>query len=93
MPTVGAQDTNLPPTAPVPEWIVTTAPARFIIEQDQLAKPAPVTVVSLYLPDPSWVNLPIRVFTDTGTALGSDLLWTAPGEPATIVFDSSSGAK
>jgi tetratricopeptide (TPR) repeat protein len=37
--------------------------------------------------------MPLRVFTDTGTAVGSDLLWTAPGEPATFLFDSSSGAK
>jgi hypothetical protein len=80
-----------PPVAP-PAWPVTSAPARFIIEPDQGGSPL-VSWVSLYLPDPKWAAMPVRIFTDTGTAVGSDLLWTAPGEPATFLFDSSSGAK
>ncbi len=80
--------------APVtpPAWPVTTAPARFTIEPDQPG-PNRVSSVELYLPDPKWVTMPIRVFTDTGVAVGSDLLWSATGEPATLLFDSTSGAK
>jgi hypothetical protein len=81
-----------PPVVP-PAWPVTSAPARFVIEPDHGAPAARVSWASLYLPDPKWAAMPIRVFTDTGTAVGSDLLWTAPGEPATLLFDSSSGAK
>ena len=80
------------PVAP-PEWAVATAPARFIIDPDHGGPPPLVSWVSLYLPEPKWAAMPVRVFTDTGTAVGSDLLWTAPGEPATFLFDSSSGAK
>ena len=82
-----------PPVAP-PAWPVTSAPARFIIDPDQGGPPPPhVSWVSLDLPEPKWAAMPVRVFTDTGTAVGSDLFWTAPGEPATFLFDSSSGAK
>jgi len=81
-----------PPVVP-PDWPVTSAPARFVIEPDQGGPPPLVSWVSLHLPDPKWATMPIRVFTDTGTAVGSDLFWTAPGEPATFLFDSSSGAK
>jgi len=82
-----------PTTPPVPDWTISSAPARLVIGQDQPGKPAPVSWVTLCLPDANWLNLPIRVFADNGTAVGSDLLWTAPGEPATLLFDSSSGAK
>ena len=81
-----------PPAAP-PAWPVSSAPARFVIAPDQGGAPPLVSWVSLYLPEPKWAAMPIRVFTDTGVAVGSDLLWTAPGEPTTFVFDSSSGAK
>jgi tetratricopeptide (TPR) repeat protein len=37
--------------------------------------------------------MPIRIFTDKGIAVASSVLWSAPGEPTTIVFDSSSGAR
>ena len=37
-------------------------------------------------------GMPIRVFTDTGVGVGSDVLWGGPGEPITLIFDSSSGA-
>jgi len=86
-----AQDASTP--APVPEWTISSAPARFIIDPDNTDKPVPLTWVNLCLPNPNWTNMPIRVFTDAGVAVGSDLLWTAPGEPATLIFDSSSGAK
>jgi hypothetical protein len=81
-----------PPVAPS-AWPVTSAPARFIIVPDQAGPPRLMSWVSLGLPDPKWETMPIRVFTDTGIAVGSDLLWTAPGEPATLLFDSSSGAQ
>jgi hypothetical protein len=81
-----------PPTPP-PEWPVTSAPARFTIEADDAGKSDRISWVSLCLPDPKWATMPIRIFTDAGVAVGSDLLWTASGEPTTLLFDSSSGAK
>jgi hypothetical protein len=84
--------TNAGTPAP-PEWPVSTAPARFTILPDNAGIPAIMSQANLYMPDPSWDGLPIRVFTDTGVAVGSDVLWSAPGEPVTILFDSSSGAK
>jgi hypothetical protein len=81
-----------PPASP-PAWAVTSAPARFIVDTGD-PQPGPrLMQVNLFLPDPKWETMPIRVFTDAGVAVGSDLLWTAPGEPATLLFDSSSGAK
>ncbi len=80
-----------PPVAP-PNWPIISAPARLIVDPEQGGAPL-VSWVSLYLPEPKWSAMPIRVFTDTGVAVGSDLLSTAPGEPATLLFDSSSGAK
>ena len=80
------------PVAP-PAWPVTSAPARFIVDPDNNGSPSVMSWVSLYLPVPKWEAMTIRVFTDTGIAVGSDLLWTSPGEPATLLFDSSSGAK
>jgi len=88
-----AQSPPPSPTAPATDWSIASAPARYIIQPDQPDKKAPVTWVNLFPPDARWVNMPIRVFTDTGTPVGSDVLWSAPGEPTTIVFDSSSGAK
>ena len=77
----------------LPAWPVSTAPARFTIAPDDAKTPATLSQVRLFLPDPSWEGLPIRVFTESGVAVGSDVLWTAPGEPVTLLFDSSSGAK
>ena len=48
--------------------------------------------MDLYLPDPKWATMPIRLFNDAGVAVGSDVLWTAPGEPLTLLFDTSSGS-
>jgi hypothetical protein len=84
---------SAPTAAPVPDWTISSAPARLVVEREQPDKPAPVSWVTLCLPDPNWTNLPIRVFADNGTAVGSDLLWMGPGEPATLLFDSSAGAK
>ena len=81
-----------PPIVP-PAWPVSSAPARFTIEPDKAGPPTLLSWVDLYLPKPKWAEMPLRVFTDTGTAVGSDLLWQSPGGPATLVFDSSSGAK
>ena len=81
------------PPLPANEWNVSTAPARFVIELDQPDKPAPLTWVQLGLPNPNWASTIMRVFTEKGVAVGSDLLWSAPGEPATLIFDSSSGAQ
>ncbi len=84
---------SAPAPAPVVEWTIASAPARFIVEPDPAARPGPVSWVSLCLPDPNWVTMPIRVCTENGTPVGSELLWSAPGEPATLLFDSASNAK
>jgi tetratricopeptide (TPR) repeat protein len=76
-----------------PAWPVSTAPARFTIAPDDAKTPAILSQVRLFLPDPAWEGLPIRVFTESGVAVGSDVLWTAPGEPVTLLFDSSSASK
>jgi tetratricopeptide (TPR) repeat protein len=76
-----------------PAWPVSTAPARFTIAPENAGVPAIMSQVKLYMPDADWDGLPIRVFTDAGVAVGSDVLWSAPGEPVTLLFDSSSGAK
>ena len=85
------------PSAPapvtVPDWAVTTSPARYIITPDQPDKQPALSWTTLCLPDPNWTTTAIRVFTKEGNAVGSDLTWTAPGEPATLLFDSSSGSK
>ena len=81
------------PPAPVPAWPVATAPARFIIERVQSYPPGVLGWVNINLPDAKWETMPLRVFTDTGQPVASDLLWTSPGEPATLVFDSIANAK
>jgi len=79
----------IPPLA----WPVATAPARFTVDPDQADSRAPISWVNLYLPDPKWADMTVRVFTDTGIPVGCDLLWSTPGEPTTFLFDSTSGAK
>lgn len=88
-------DTLIPPPPPLPanEWNVSTAPVRFVVVPDQPDKRAPLTWVPMCLPNPGWANTTMRVFTSSGVAVGSDLLWSAPGEPATVIFDSSSNAR
>ena len=86
-----AQSAAAPPAPP--NWPDTSAPARFVFYPDDDNSKARISSVSLFLPNEQLVTLPIRVFTDDGTAIGCDLLWTAPGEPETLLFDSSSGAK
>ena len=83
--------TNTDSPAP-PEWPVSSSPARFDIAPND-ATPAILSQVRLFMPDPAWDGLPIRVFNDHGVAVGSDVLWTASGEPVTLLFDSSSGSK
>ena len=91
----GADTSIIPPPPPIPanEWTVSTAPARFIVGPDQPDKPAPLMWVNLSLPNPGWAQTTMRVFTNTGVAVGSDVLWSAPGEPTTVIFDSSSNAR
>ena len=70
------------PAAVPPAWPVSTSPARFVIvfEPDH-DKPVGAGVLDLVfpLPEPKWENCPSVSFTDTGVAVGSDLLWTAHG--------------
>lgn len=81
-----------PPVAP-PAWPVTSAPARLDLDVTPAPQPCRIGVVDLYLPNPNWVNQPIRVYTDTGVAVGCDLLWITPNGPATLIFDAQSNAK
>lgn len=74
-------------------WQVLTAPARFLIDLDKPEKPGCVAQVRIGLPDPRWAEMPVSVFDATGKIIGAKWLWSAPGEAATLVFDSSSGAK
>ncbi len=48
--------------------------------------------MNFYLPDPKWATLPIGFLAIRERRSGAELLWTAPNGPATILFDSSSGA-
>jgi hypothetical protein len=74
-------------------WAIATAPARFVIEPDQADKPATLSSVTLYLPDPNWGGYPLRVFTDAGAPVGSSTIWSSPGGPTTVIFDSSSNSR
>jgi hypothetical protein len=80
-----------PPMAP-PVWPVSSAPARFVLNSGDPRPPPRLIWLQLDLPDPKWAEMPIRVFTDAGIPVGCDLLWTAPGEPTTLIFGSSAGA-
>ncbi len=75
-----------------PDWSVSTSPARFIVSAGDRSGHPVMSEVQLFMPDVGWEGLPIRVFTDTGVAVGSDVLWTTPGEPLILLFDSSSNA-
>jgi hypothetical protein len=81
-----------PPTAP-PVWPVTSAPARFSVDSGNPHPSPRLMWFQLDLPDSKWAEMPIRVFTNTGIPVGSDVLWSAPGELTTVIFDSSSGAR
>ena len=70
---------SAPPPAGTPDWPVATAPARFQMDSDQPDRTSLLGYPGIYLPDPKWANLPLRVFTDTGVAVGSDVLSAAPG--------------
>jgi tetratricopeptide (TPR) repeat protein len=82
-----------PPPLPTNEWNVSTAPARFVVVPDQPGTSAPLASVPIALPNPNWALTTMRVFNNSGVAVASDLLWSAAGEPATVIFDSSSNAK
>jgi TolA-binding protein len=89
---VVAQATILP--GAYPAWTVPSAPARFVIGPDEnTIAPALISWVNISLPDPNWASLPVQVFTEQGPAVGAEVLWASPGEPVTVAFDSSSGAK
>ena len=74
-------------------WPVSSAPARFKFQLDDGSKPALLATVNLFLPDPRWASMPIRIFSDTGVPVTSDVLWTAPGEPTTVLFSTVPDAK
>ena len=93
--TAGRGQSAAPPAA-IPEWPFTSAPARYLVDLN-LDIPGTangkIMLINLYLPDPKWAAMPVRVFTDTGVAVASDFITTVPGEAAALVVDSSSGAK
>jgi len=82
-----------PGTTPPLAWPVSTAPARFTLVPNDPNATGVISQASLFMPDPAWDGLPVRVFTESGVAVASDVLWSAPGEPVTLLFDSSAGAK
>jgi hypothetical protein len=95
---LGAWAQPAPPAAPAvvpggtPGWMVSTAPARFAVVVLKNQRPSPLAWTDLCLPDERWASLPMRVFNNAGVAVGSELIWAAPGEPAKLLFDSSSGS-
>ena len=82
-----------PAFAQVSDWGVSTSPARLTVEIDKDSKPSAMSWTDLCLPNPHWAGMTIRVFDDSGNPVGSQMLWNAPGEPTTLLFDSSSNAK
>jgi hypothetical protein len=75
------------------DWAVGSSTARFTIEVDKGSRPSPLTWTDLNLPNPRWAGITIRVFNDSGQAVGSKILSNVPGEPLILVFDSSSNAQ
>ncbi len=82
---------QIPGPASTAEWTISSAAARFVIEMDKNDQGPALSSVQLVLPNPAWATMPIRVFDNNGVAVSSDVLWNAPGEPLTLLFDSSSG--
>lgn len=81
-------------------WHLPGAAARFVIDLDNPppgtkpnAPAPPVAWTRFGLPDPSWADAPVRAYDPNGNPVGVKLLWSAPGEPPSWAFDSSSGAK
>jgi hypothetical protein len=74
-------------------WPVGSASARLSIEVDPGSLPSSLSWTELNLPDPRWAAMTIRVFNDSSVGVGSRILWSAPGEPVILLFDSSSNAK
>ncbi len=76
----------------VQAWHVPAAPARFVVEPDFMDKRARLGWVQLNLPDPRWAGTPVFACDESGKRVGAEWFWSAPGEPNTVCFDSSSGA-
>lgn len=74
-------------------WQEAAAPARFVIDLDKPETAGKVSWIRLCLPDPTWSELPLVAYNEKDVRIGAKVLWSAPGEPATILFDSSSGVK
>jgi len=73
-------------------WPV-TAPLRVVVQR-RAEEPAEARVgVALVWPGPlDPTKCAVYVTTDSGTAVGSRLLWAEAGEPLKILFDASSGS-
>jgi hypothetical protein len=90
-----------PPPIPVPyeladgapSWAVSSSPARITIEVDKDSPAASLSWATICLANPRWALGPLRVFSEDGTPVGSQLLWKAPGEPITLLFYSSSKSR
>ncbi len=74
-------------------WQVPGAGARFVVDLDKPESAAKVSWARFGLPDAHWTGLPVRAYDSTGKEIGMQLIWSAPGEPTTIAFDSSLGVK
>ncbi len=77
--------------AEIPAW-TTSADARFAVLRDQAsAWPAQVGHARIW-PQSDAAKPAVLVTTETGAAVGTKVLWSAPGEPLDVLFDTSGGA-
>jgi TolA-binding protein len=80
--------------ADISGWADPQSPARFNIEPDKAGNSqGALSWVAVNLPDPRWNPKNIRVFSESGTALATNILWTAPGEPTIVLFDTTTPSR
>ncbi|MBI4025215.1 MAG: hypothetical protein HY360_09565 [Verrucomicrobia bacterium] len=76
------------------EWHSPDAPCRFRIQRGEGETYAsPVGVFRLWTTDIAADAARIPIFSESGTPVPSQVLWTAEGEPAQVLFDSSGAEK
>jgi hypothetical protein len=81
------------PSPAASDWAVGSSPARLTVGVDKGSPPGAMSWTELSVPVPRWLGMNIRVFNDSGAGVSSKLLTAAPGEPAILLFDSSSNAQ
>ena len=79
--------------APAQTWELPGARCRVrLVRTAKSPWPADVGKVTLWPNGVGSTNLDARVFAGPATPVGHTILWTAPGEPLTVLFDCSSGS-